>query len=74
MHKQMKSNSESDLLRHALKVSGSDAYRTALSKGVAVTVLEGENIQRIQPDGKKITLGKINKVNRKVLPARIRVK
>jgi hypothetical protein len=74
MHKGIKLNSESDVLRHALKVSGEDAYRTALSKGVTVTVLEGEKIQRIQPDGKKTTVGKINKTNKRVLPERIRVK
>jgi hypothetical protein len=70
----VKVRSEVDVLRYAIKMSGEDAYRSALSHGVTVTVLQGDKIQRVQPDGKKVTVGKIAKTNNKVLPTRIRLK
>ena len=74
MHKAIKLSSEANKLRHALKLSGEDAYHSALSQGVTVTVLHGDKIQRVQPDGKKVTVGKIVKSTNKVLPSRIRLK
>jgi hypothetical protein len=74
MHQDIKLNSEAEILRHALKISGEDAYHAALNQGVAVTVLKGNKIQRIQPDGKKTTVGTISKASKKVLPARVRIK
>jgi len=74
MRKLVKVKSEAEVLRHAIKISGEDAYHTALNLGVTVTVLHGDKIQRVHPDGKKETVGKISKINKKVLPTRIRLK
>ena len=74
MRKLAKLVSEADVLRHAIKISGEDAYHAALNRGVTVTVLHGDKIQRVHPDGKKETVGKIAKTNKKVLPTRIRLK
>ncbi len=74
MRKTIKLISETDKLRHALKLFGEDAYHSALKQGVTVTVLQGDKIQRVQPDGKKVTVGNIVKSTNKVLPARIRLK
>ena len=70
----IRARSEVDVLRHAIKMSGEDAYHAALSRGVTVTVLQGDKIQRVQPDGKKVTVGKVAKTNKKVLATRIRLK
>jgi len=74
MKKILKVRSEAEVLRHAIKTSGENAYHAALNHGVTVTVLNGDKIQRVHPDGKKETVGKISKTNKKVLPTRIRLK
>lgn len=74
MPKLVKVVSEADVLRYAIKISGEDAYYEALNQGVTVTVLHGDKIQRVHPDGTKVTVGKIAKTNKKVLPTRIRLK
>ena len=74
MGKFKKTITEDDVLRHALKKSGGIAYNTTLSEGISVTVLAGNNIQRIQPDGKKITIGRISPNIKKSLPSKIRLK
>ena len=70
----VKTKTEVDVLRKAIKTSGEDAYRAALKAGVTVTILEGDKIQHIHPDGKRVTIGRIAKTNNKVLPTRIRLK
>lgn len=69
-----KPKAEIDELRKAIKTSGEDAYKAALKAGVTVTVLEGDKIQHIHPDGKKVTIGRISKTHNTILPARIRLK
>lgn len=74
MRKIAKVLSEADVLRHAIKVSGEDAFHEALQHGVTVTVLQGDKIQQVHPDGNKVTVGKIAKRDNRVLPTRIRLK
>jgi len=65
---------ETDILRHAIKTSGENAYHSALKAGVSVTILHGNKIQRIDPDGKKVTISKIDLSKKKLLPTRIVMK
>jgi hypothetical protein len=69
-----KSISEEDVIRKAIHLSGSNAYNDTLSKGVAVTVLQGNTIERIEPDGKRTVVRKITKASKKTTPARIKLK
>lgn len=65
---------EEDRIQHGLTKSGKNAYRSALSNGVAVTVLKGDEIQRVYPDGSKSVIKKISINNKKNSALRFRVK
>ena len=73
MHK-LGVKTDSEILRHAMKKLGDNAYRSTLKAGVSVTILKGNKIQRIDPDGKKVTISKIDLSNKISLPARIFLK
>lgn len=65
---------EESVIRHALSVAGEDAYHRALSNGVAVTILQDDKIERVYPNGKKVVVRKVERVDRKVVAKRIRLK
>lgn len=65
---------EENVIRHALDVAGGDAYCHALNKGVAVTVLQGNKIQRVYPNGEKVLVRTMEKSTKKVIPKSIRLK
>lgn len=73
MHK-LAVKSDSEILRHAMKKSGDNAYLSTLKAGISVTILKGNKIQRINPDGKKVTISTIDLSNKRVLPNRILLK
>ena len=57
---------EEESLRAGIKKYGRDAYKTTLSKGIAATVLEGNKICKISPDGKKTVLAQVRNSGVKV--------
>jgi hypothetical protein len=65
---------EEELIHQGIDKSGEEAYRTALRKGVAVTVLQGKKLLRINPDGSKSVIRKLSMTNKKVSALRFRVK
>jgi len=73
MHK-IAVKTDSEILRHAMKKSGNDAYQSALKAGISVTILKGNKIQRIEPSGKIVTISTIDLSNKRVLPNRIHLK
>ena len=73
MHK-LPVKTDAEILRHAMKKSGDKAYRSTLKAGVSVTILKGNKIQRIDPDGKKVTICKIDLSDKISLPTRIIMK
>ncbi len=65
---------EEQIIRHAITKSGKNAYITALRKGVAVTVLNGNKIQRVHPNGIIEIIRSITKPNNRVASTRIKLK
>ena len=65
---------EEEHIYKGINKSGGDAYLSALSNGVAVTVLQEDKIQRIYPDGRKEVIGQIIKKKQKTIATRFRLK
>jgi hypothetical protein len=57
---------EEESIRTGIKKYGRDAYEVTLSNGIAATVLEGNKIYKISPDGKRSVLAKVSKSGVKV--------
>ena len=57
---------EEESIRTGIKKYGRDAYEVTLSNGIAATVLEGNKIYKISPDGKRSVLAKVGKSGVKV--------
>jgi len=53
--------SEKDILLEGIRKFGSNGYNATLANGVPATVLRGENICRIEPNGAVSIVGKMNK-------------
>jgi len=50
---------EEDSLRTGIKKHGRDAFKNVLSKGITATVLEGNNICKVSPDGKNKIIAQV---------------
>jgi hypothetical protein len=57
---------EEESIRTGIKKYGRNAYEVTLSNGIAATVLEGNKIYKISPDGKRSVLAKVGKSGVKV--------
>jgi len=57
---------EQDIIIEGLRKYGSSAYDTTLANGIPATVLRGNNICRIEPNGKVSIIAKIMKTTTKV--------
>jgi len=62
----MKRKSENELILNCIKSEGKNAYNQTLEEGIPVTVLRGNTICRIHPDGTKETLGEVKRSRCKV--------
>jgi len=57
---------EQDIIIEGLRKHGKNAYTATLANGIAVTVLRGRNICRIEPNGEVFIVERINKSKVKV--------
>ncbi len=70
----LKHISEEITIRRALDISGKRAYLSTLKKGVEVSVLEGDQIKKVSPDGTKVVVGHIKITRKSPIAHRIRLK
>lgn len=67
-------NTEEKLIRQAIEKYGLDAYLDTLKCGVSTTILRGDEIVRVNPDGTTVVIAKLPKKGKKKPLSRIRVK
>jgi hypothetical protein len=60
MTKELKLTSEEKQLIKGIHTSGGQAYKDTLTKGISVSVVEGQKIYRVRPDGKRTVVGHLN--------------
>ena len=65
---------EDGIIRRALSIAGSDAYKNALDKGVTVTIVHGDKIERVFPNGRKELVRALNNKTKRVVSRQIRLK
>jgi hypothetical protein len=74
MRTKINHKSEQELIFEGLRKHGRSAYNATLSKGIAVTVLKGNKICKIDPDGKVSIIARIDKPVVKVTRRSFKVK
>jgi len=65
---------EKDIILKGLRKYGRRAYDAALANGVSVTVLRGNNICRIEPNGEVAKVAKVSQTKYKVSQKIFRLK
>lgn len=65
---------EEERIFEGLKKSGGAAYEKTLKNGITVTVLHGNEVRQIQPDGKTTVIKKLSFGSKKVVGAKFKVK
>ena len=66
--------SEKDIILEGIRKFGSNAYNATLANGVPATVLRGENICKIEPNGSVSIVGKMDKSKVKISQKTFRLK
>lgn len=67
-------SAEEKLIREAIEKYGTNAYLDTLYSGTSTTVLKGDEIVRINPDGSSLVIAKLPKKKEGESRVRIRVK
>ena len=67
-------NDEKDVILKGLRKYGRNAYNNTLAKGISVTVLRGNNICRIEPNGDVDIVGRVSQSKFKVSQKTYRLK
>lgn len=62
------------LIQEGLKKNGKNAYKTTLEKGVSVTVLIGNNLCQVDPEGEVKVLSRLSKSRVKVTQRTFKLK
>ena len=57
---------EKDIIIEGLRIYGDSAYETTLASGISATVLRGEKICRIEPNGDVSIVARLTKTKKKV--------
>ena len=65
---------EQNIIIEGLRKYGRNAYNATLANGIPVTVLRGQNICRIEPNGNVSVIAKMEKITNKVLRKTFRLK
>jgi hypothetical protein len=65
---------EEERIIEGLRKSGGAAYEKALKNGVTVTVLHGNEVRQIQPDGKSTVVKKLLIGSKKAVGVKFKVK
>jgi hypothetical protein len=67
-------SAEEKLIQEAIEKYGANAYLDTLDSGSSTTVLKGDEIVRVNPDGSTLVIAKLPKNKKEESRLRIRVK